>query len=156
MFRSLQARYMAYFGNNDTYGKYRVVINNTWLLTTQPGKWYIMMIYKGNNNMMTPSNGNIFRVTGPWWWESTGDRWIPLSKASDAELWCVFYLRLNKRLTKQSRHRRFETPSRSLWRHPNVMAKQRHMTYIEFENNSQHLALVLRYVGCPLWIFLRP
>ena len=31
--------------------------------------------------MMTSSNGNIFRVTGPLWW-------IPLTKASDAELWC--------------------------------------------------------------------
>ena len=30
--------------------------------------------------MMTSSNGNIFRVTGP--------RWIPRTKASDAELWC--------------------------------------------------------------------
>ena len=27
--------------------------------------------------MMTSSNGNIFRVTGPWWGESTGHRWFP-------------------------------------------------------------------------------
>ena len=38
-------------------------------------------------NMMTSSNGNIFRVTGHLWWEFTGHRWIPLTKASDAELW---------------------------------------------------------------------
>ena len=38
--------------------------------------------------MMTSSNGNIFHVTGPLWWEFTGDRWIPLTKASDMELWC--------------------------------------------------------------------
>ena len=31
-----------------------------------------------------------------------------------------FYLRLSKRLTKHSRRRWFETPSRSLWRHFNV------------------------------------
>ena len=37
-------------------------------------------------HMMTSSNGN----TGPLWGESTGDRWIPLTKASDAELWCFF------------------------------------------------------------------
>ena len=37
--------------------------------------------------MMTSSNGNIFRATGPFWGESTGDRWIPLKKASDAEFW---------------------------------------------------------------------
>ena len=36
---------------------------------------------------MTSSNGNIYRDTGPLWGESTGDRWIPLTKASDAELW---------------------------------------------------------------------
>ena len=38
--------------------------------------------------MMTSSNENIFHVTGPLWGESTGYRWIPLTKASDAELWC--------------------------------------------------------------------
>ena len=37
--------------------------------------------------MMTSSNGNIFRVTGPLSGEFTGHRWIPCTKASDAELW---------------------------------------------------------------------
>ena len=37
-------------------------------------------------SMMTSSNGNIFRVTGPLWKESTGPRWIPLTNASDAGL----------------------------------------------------------------------
>ena len=37
--------------------------------------------------MMTSSNGNIFRVTGPLWGESIGHRWIPITKASDAELY---------------------------------------------------------------------
>ena len=37
--------------------------------------------------MMTSSNGNIFRVTGPLCEETTGHWWIPLTKASDAELW---------------------------------------------------------------------
>ena len=37
------------------------------------------------------SNGNIFRVTGPLWGESTGHRWIPLTKSSDAELWCFLW-----------------------------------------------------------------
>ena len=39
-------------------------------------------------SMMTSSNGNIFRVTGPLCGEFAGHRWIPLTKASDAELWC--------------------------------------------------------------------
>ena len=34
--------------------------------------------------MMTSSNGTIFRVTGPFYGEFTGDRRIPLTKASDA------------------------------------------------------------------------
>ena len=38
--------------------------------------------------MMTSSNGNIFRVTGPLRGEFTSHRWIPHTKASDAELWC--------------------------------------------------------------------
>ena len=36
--------------------------------------------------MMTSSNGNIFRVTGQLFWEFTGHRWIPHTKASEAEL----------------------------------------------------------------------
>ena len=38
------------------------------------------------NDMMTSSNGNFFRVTGPLFREFIGHRWIPLTKASDAEL----------------------------------------------------------------------
>ena len=38
--------------------------------------------------MMTSSNGNIFRVTGSLCVEFTGRGWIPLTKASDAELRC--------------------------------------------------------------------
>ena len=41
--------------------------------------------------MMTSSNGNIFRVTGPLCGEFTGLRSIPRTKASDAELWCVVW-----------------------------------------------------------------
>ena len=42
--------------------------------------------------MMTSSNGNIFRVTGPLCGEFTGDRGIPRTKASDAgELWCFLW-----------------------------------------------------------------
>ena len=37
--------------------------------------------------MMTSSNENIFRVTGPFCGEFTGHWWIPFAQASDAELW---------------------------------------------------------------------
>ena len=43
-----------------------------------------------------------FRVTGPLCGEFTGHRWIPLTKASDAELDVLFDLHPNKRLSKQS------------------------------------------------------
>ena len=68
---------------------------------------------------MTSSNGNIFRVTGHLCGEITSPWSIPRTKASDAELWCFFDLRLNKRLSKQSRGWWFETPSRPLWHHYN-------------------------------------
>ena len=37
-------------------------------------------------HMMTSSNGNIFRLTDPLCGESTGPRWIPRTKAIDADL----------------------------------------------------------------------
>ena len=44
-----------------------------------------------HNLMMTSSNGNIFRVTGHFCGELTGRRWIPRTKACDAELWCFLW-----------------------------------------------------------------
>ena len=37
--------------------------------------------------MMPSSNGNIFRFITPLCGEFTGHRWIPHTKATDAELW---------------------------------------------------------------------
>ena len=48
--------------------------------------WHRMTSY-----MTTSSNGNIFRVTGLLCGEFTGPRWIPHTKASDAELWCFLW-----------------------------------------------------------------
>ena len=69
-------------------------------------------------DFMTSSNGNIFRVTGTLCGEFTGHRWIPLTKASDAELWYLFDMS-NNPLSKQSWGWWFGTPSHSLWRHCN-------------------------------------
>ena len=41
-------------------------------------------------NIMTSSNGNIFSVAGHFNGEFPGHRWIPRTKASDAELWWFF------------------------------------------------------------------
>ena len=34
----------------------------------------------GGEYMVTSCDGNAFRITGPLWGESTGYRWIPLTK----------------------------------------------------------------------------
>ena len=71
--------------------------------------------------MMTSWNGNIFRVTGPFWRDSIVHRWIPLKMpVTRSHMYDVFFdVRLNKWLSKHSRHRGFETPWCSLWRHCN-------------------------------------
>ena len=50
-------------------------------------------------------------------------RWIPRTKASDAELWYFLDLRLNKRLSKQPWGWWFETPAWLSWRHRNGYIK---------------------------------
>ena len=60
---------------------------------------------------------NIFRVTGHLCGEFTGHRWIPLTKASEAELWCFLWS-----APEQAFEQILETPSRSLWRHCNGFA----------------------------------
>ena len=81
--------------------------------------------------MMTSSNGNIFRVTGPLCGEFTGHRWIPLTKASDAGLWCFFDLCLNNRWSKQSWGWWFETPLDPLKRHCNAILPQHYTRGLE-------------------------
>ena len=69
--------------------------------------------------MVTSSNGNIFRVTGPLWGESAGHRWIPFTKASDAELWCFLWSALEQTTEQTIKTPVIETPLRPLWRHCN-------------------------------------
>ena len=97
--------------------------------------------------MITSLNGNIFRVSGHLRGEFTGSRWIPLTKASDAELWC-FYLRLNERLSKQSWGWWFETLSHPIWRHCNLYS----ISLISLKNAwiGNHVAKrvsTARYIG---------
>ena len=65
-------------------------------------------------SMMTSSNGNIFRVTSSLWGESTGHRWIPKQRPVTRSFHIFFDLCLYIWLSKQSRRRWFQTPSRSL------------------------------------------
>ena len=70
--------------------------------------------------MMTSSNGNIFRVTGPLCGEFTGPGEFPTQRSVTRSFDVFFDLRLNKRLNKQPQGWWFETPVWSLWRHRNV------------------------------------
>ena len=73
------------------------------------------------NFMMTSSNGNIFRVTGPFCGEFTGPGEFPTQRPVTRSFDVFLDLRLNKRLNKQSWGWWFETLSRPFWRHRNVM-----------------------------------
>ena len=67
--------------------KYNILIlqNKFWILFNSG-------VYVVSSTMMASSNENIFRLTGPLWGEFTRDRWNPLTKASDAELWWFFFI----------------------------------------------------------------
>ena len=87
------------------------IINKIELKTQLWPFHYFNYIY----NMMTSSNGNIFRVTGPLCGEFTGPGEFPAQWSVTRSLDVFFDLRLNKRLSKQSWDWWFETPSWSLW-----------------------------------------
>ena len=81
-------------------------------------------------HMMTSSNGNTFRVTGPLCGEFTGPGEFPTQRPVTRSFDVLFDLRLNKRLSKQPWGWWFETPAWSLWRHRNdkfIEAKWRHV-----------------------------
>ena len=69
--------------------------------------------------MMTSSNGDIFRVTGPLCGEFTGPGEFPTQRPVTRSFNFFFDLRLNKRLSKQPWGWWFETPPWSLWRQCN-------------------------------------
>ena len=107
-------------------------------------------------HMMTSSNGYIFCVTGLLRGDSTCNRWIPSQKPVTRSFDVFFDLRLNKRFSKQLRHRWFGTPSHSLWRHYNVLvhilwdilhinydAPQNTMDYINYNVDIINSRLVL-------------
>ena len=78
---------------------------------------------------MTSSNGNLFRVTSPLWGG------FPHKGQWRGALTYFFYLRRNKRLSKQSSRRWSGTPYGSLWRQCNelghrwIITSHRNITY---------------------------
>ena len=71
--------------------------------------------------MMTSSNGNIFRVSGPLCGSSPATGEFPAQRPVTRSFDVFFDLCINKRLSKQSWGWWFETLSWSLWRHCNAM-----------------------------------
>ena len=59
----------------------------------------------GSVNRMTPSDENMFRVSGHLGGETIGNRWIPLTNTSDLELWCFLWS-----LPEQTVEQTIETP----------------------------------------------
>ena len=72
---------------------------------------------KLHNIMMKASDGNIFRVTGPFCGEFTGE--FPAQRLVTRSFDVFFDLLLNKQFSKQSWGWWVETLSQSLWRHSN-------------------------------------
>ena len=81
---------------------------------------YPMSGTETSESMMTSSNGNIFRVTGPLCGEFTGPGEFPTQRPVTRSFDVFFDLRLNKRLSIQPWGWWFETLSWSLWRHRNA------------------------------------
>ena len=91
--------------------------------------------------MMTSSNGNIFRVTGPLCGELTGPGEFPAQRPVTRSFDVFFDLRLNKRLGKQPWSWWFETPPWSLWRQCNDQAIRKRLEMPEVPHRH-------RYWGC--------
>ena len=103
--------------NNSTLTRSKVILTQSGLKYFKSygvNLWYNLRI-----NMMTSSNGNIFRVTGILCGEFTGPDEFPTQRPVTPSFDVFFDLRLNKRLSKQPRGWWFETQSWSLWRHRN-------------------------------------
>ena len=91
--------YLPHLGTSDGRAVYDVVINlwNLFLVRHGHGeprsKWIFMQradIGKAHADVIKWKPLRRY-ITGSSWEESTGDRWIPLIRASDADLWCFLW-----------------------------------------------------------------
>ena len=83
------------------------------------------------NVMMTSSNGNIFRVTGPLCGNSPVKGEFPEQRSVTRSFDVLFDLRQNKMLSKWWWCWWFETPPHPIWRHWNVNQLTRSDTYCQ-------------------------
>ena len=91
-------------------------------------KGAIVMAWWRHQMETFPYYSTIWPVNSSVTGEFTGHRWIPLTKACDAELCFRLDLRLNKQLSKW-RRRWFDAPSQPLWRHCNGFSDVKHIQY---------------------------
>ena len=137
-----------YFHSRKCIGKYRQQIGSHLVPASQYthhtspqwpsyGASLVIAVEKNDHAMMRlgahVTNDFSIVIQIPWWrhqmdtfsalqylcGQFTGPRWIPLTKASDAEFWCALWSK-SQRFSKQMWGWRFETPSRSLWRQCNA------------------------------------
>ena len=97
--------------------------HNTWSNATHASLPAAATTVKERLCMMTSSNGNIFRVTGPLCGEFTGPGEFPAQRPVTRSFDAFFDLLLNKRLNKQSWGWWFDTLSRPFWRHRNGLPR---------------------------------
>ena len=100
-----------------------------------------------------------FRVTGPLWGESTDDRWIPLTKTSDAEVWYFLYLNKPVQRTNETpviwdaivliiwRHSKAETLS-CLW--PLLCLSWRKHVFINYQTVASLKFLIRNWIEADL------
>ena len=95
--------------------------------------------------MMTSSNGNIFRVTGPLCGNSPVIGEFPSQRPVTQSFDVSFDLRPNKRLSKQLWGWWFETPSWSLWRQCNALFNESSATALITEIVRNMLPRLFHY-----------
>ena len=96
------------------------------------------------------NNGSL---TLDWRPPTTGHQWIPLAKASSAELWC-FLWSAPKQTAEQTIETWFEQPSRTLWRHRNdVYSVAEKRVQIGNFNEYLHLRYHIIFPTDNQWIF---
>ena len=98
-------------------------------------------------SMMTSSNGNIFRITGPLCGEFTGPGEFSSQRTVTRSFDVFFDLRLNKRLSKKPWGWWFETPSWSLWRHRNIHFPEEVVTREEIPRCPKTLLALLKWLS---------
>ena len=89
---------------------------------------------------MTSSNGNIFRIAGPFWGSSPVTGEFPSQRPVSRSFDVFFDLRLNKRLSKQWWHWWSERPSRPLWRHSNGYSNTRFEILVAISHIEAHIS----------------